>query len=251
MKIFLLIFPFLCFCQSVKVDYLYTTDEYANKETLITNQDSSYYFNQQFEGINKNEDKIDGTEITLVQKSIKLNKIEYFQNRFTPLLRFQLKYKAINRLIVDSLPTLKWKIDKNLSKKINGYNCNKAYVSFRGRDYEAWFTPEIPISFGPFKFKGLPGLILSISSIDGNSYNSWVATNITTQFKTDEKPQLCKDCLKMTMKEYVEFKQEIRENANKASIARLPKGYSNVKTSFERLSIERIFEWETEDEEKK
>jgi hypothetical protein len=38
----------------------------------------------------------------------------------------------------------------------------KATTSFAGRNYEAWFTPEIPISDGPYKFYGLPGLIFKI-----------------------------------------------------------------------------------------
>ena len=49
------------------------------------------------------------------------------------------------------------------TKVILGYNCQKATTSFRGRDYVAWFTPDIPISNGPWKFAGLPGLILNIA----------------------------------------------------------------------------------------
>nr|WP_081964210.1 GLPGLI family protein [Porphyromonas macacae] len=38
----------------------------------------------------------------------------------------------------------------------------KGYSFFRGRTYEAWFTPQIPLKEGPYKFDGLPGLILQI-----------------------------------------------------------------------------------------
>jgi len=51
----------------------------------------------------------------------------------------------------------------NEKKKILNYNCQKATCSFRGRNYIAWFTPEIPLKEGPYKFGGLPGLILQIS----------------------------------------------------------------------------------------
>ena len=47
-------------------------------------------------------------------------------------------------------------------KKIKDFEVQKAKTSFAGRDYIAWFTSEIPISDGPYKFSGLPGLILEL-----------------------------------------------------------------------------------------
>jgi uncharacterized membrane protein YgaE (UPF0421/DUF939 family) len=121
MKILFLLIPFFVLSQSIKVDYTYTTDEYVNQETLIANQNSSYYYNKSFLGENKKKDKINGNEANLVQKNIKLNKIEYFQNKNNPILHFQLKYKGVNRLIIDSLPEINWNIDNKAIKKINGY----------------------------------------------------------------------------------------------------------------------------------
>lgn len=43
---------------------------------------------------------------------------------------------------------------------IADYTCRKAVCHFKGRDYEAWFTSDIPRSEGPWKLHGLPGLIL-------------------------------------------------------------------------------------------
>lgn len=56
-----------------------------------------------------------------------------------------------------------WKIDNSAKKSILGYSCTKATCSYAGRNYEAWFTTEIPISDGPYKFSGLPGLIVKIA----------------------------------------------------------------------------------------
>lgn len=56
---------------------------------------------------------------------------------------------------------LNWQLHPD-TLKIKNYVCNKATVSYEGRDYTAWYTTEIPISDGPYKFWGLPGLILKI-----------------------------------------------------------------------------------------
>lgn len=45
-------------------------------------------------------------------------------------------------------------------KTILGLPCNQLFFKFRGRHYEAYYTPEISIPDGPYKFIGAPGLIL-------------------------------------------------------------------------------------------
>lgn len=83
---------------------------------------------------------------------------------------------------VEPVPELKWKI-LSKSKTILGYNCQCATVTFRGRDYEAWFTADIPLSYGPWKFQGLPGLILEVT----DSKNEYRFTANGIQKVKDEK----------------------------------------------------------------
>lgn len=59
----------------------------------------------------------------------------------------------------EELPRFDWKITDE-EKVIGEYTCQKAVCNFRGRTWIAWFTPELPVSDGPWKFHGLPGLIL-------------------------------------------------------------------------------------------
>lgn len=69
-----------------------------------------------------------------------------------------------------------WKLLKD-TKTINGYWCKKATTYFKGRNYQAWYTTEIPVSDGPWKFCGLPGLILNIQ--DDKEEVSFVCQSIT------------------------------------------------------------------------
>ena len=58
-----------------------------------------------------------------------------------------------------------WSLQQD-TKKIGNFICQKATIKFRGRNYIAWFTNEIPVKFGPWKFQGLSGLILEVYDED-------------------------------------------------------------------------------------
>ena len=73
-----------------------------------------------------------------------------------------------NFLVEDSYPDFHWNITSE-TKDIAGYSCIKATTSYRGRTWVAWFTPQIPVSFGPWKLFGLPGLIVEAYDTD-NKY---------------------------------------------------------------------------------
>lgn len=57
---------------------------------------------------------------------------------------------------------LDWRLTSE-EKKMAGYTCRKATATFGGRTWDAWFTREVPISDGPYKFYGLPGLIVQVA----------------------------------------------------------------------------------------
>ncbi len=56
---------------------------------------------------------------------------------------------------------INWKISSE-KEKIGEWNAQKAEADFAGRHWIAWFSTEIPIQDGPYKFQGLPGLIVKI-----------------------------------------------------------------------------------------
>jgi len=54
------------------------------------------------------------------------------------------------------------------TKTIEGFKVQKATTTFGGRNWIAWFTNDIQIHDGPYKFCGLPGLILNIGDDQGD-----------------------------------------------------------------------------------
>lgn len=67
----------------------------------------------------------------------------------------------------EPVENIKWTIT-NDTVTIFNYKCFKAKTTFRGRTWIAWFTREIPVSRGPWKLSGLPGLILRASDSDNH-----------------------------------------------------------------------------------
>jgi GLPGLI family protein len=74
-------------------------------------------------------------------------------------------------------PDIQWALSGDTAT-VCGYLCKKATSAFRGRNYEAWYAPEIPLREGPWKLGGLPGLILKAK--DGQSYFTFECIAIET-----------------------------------------------------------------------
>ena len=64
-------------------------------------------------------------------------------------------------------PLFRWEI-KPARQIIAGYECQQAFTAFGGRVWEAWFARDVPVSEGPYKFYGLPGLILKVRDTHGH-----------------------------------------------------------------------------------
>lgn len=56
----------------------------------------------------------------------------------------------------------------SITATIAGYPCQKATTTLGGRQWEAWFTREVPVRDGPYKFYGLPGLIVKVGDTRQN-----------------------------------------------------------------------------------
>lgn len=71
---------------------------------------------------------------------------------------------------------MQWEFSSESPVRILGYACSKARTSYAGREYTAWYAPDLPAAYGPYKFHGLPGLILKVE--DSNGMYVWEAFSI-------------------------------------------------------------------------
>jgi len=90
---------------------------------------------------------------------------DFFKTELTEYARMPFGLDKYNAQYSESIPVQNWAIS-NETLTVAGYSCQKATCRFRGREYTAWFTTDIPINNGPWKFGGLPGLILKVYDKD-------------------------------------------------------------------------------------
>lgn len=145
---------------------------------------------------------------------------EYFKdfslNTFTEYCRMPWALHNSNCQYTEEIPVMNWEIEEDTAT-IAGYRCQKANCTFRGREYTAWFSMDIPISNGPWKFGGLPGLILKVYDKD----LLFVFECIGVEYHKNKFPITLYDNYKNYRKkdrEYVlRFQQEIHKNYRKVA----------------------------------
>ncbi|TSE10505.1 GLPGLI family protein [Aquimarina algiphila] len=127
-------------------------------------------------------------------------------------------------IVKEDVANIKWKLSKE-RKKIGKYSCQKAIGLFRGREYTVWFTTDIPVSFGPWKLGGLPGLILQVDE-DRNKFSFRVAklsVNVKTKEIEDGLISPMVDNMS-TMDKYIEAIKNRQKNFEAMLLSTLPRG---------------------------
>lgn len=103
-----------------------------------------------------------------------------------------------------------WTIDSDTCRILD-YLCYRATTKFRGREYEVFFAPEIPINEGPWKLYGLPGLILAAKTSDGifsfQAIGIQKVNDKSISIPDGKNSEVCKD-----LKQYQQFVQSKAKN---------------------------------------
>ncbi len=239
--VLLFLFMISTYAQQIHVKYKYVRspiatleeDLYIKDGKIISIQDSIITFS---------DDAVFGNGSQKTNKFHFVSNVSEGKNRdffFTDLFDNDLVF------IHDIVPAAEWKIDYNSTKKIAGYNCIKATSVFRGSPVTVFFTKEIPIDAGPFKFFGLPGLILD-ARVDGKDYDIWRTEKIDLddQSKIEFTPSF-NNFAKIEMKPFIEKRDEaLYQNALKINKEFGSKEGLRFDAVVERFNIEKRFEWE-------
>lgn len=94
-----------------------------------------------------------------------------FTNLANSKLRYYSRFGDGLSYYDEPLSEMQWQIGDS-SRTVLGYECIEATTDYHGRTWTAWFAPELPASFGPWKFHGLPGLVLAATSDNGIEYTA-------------------------------------------------------------------------------
>lgn len=103
-----------------------------------------------------------------MSKMLKMPKFGHKVVKLYPSMEVKFAEKILqDNLIYREKPQFNWQIGTEKAK-IGAYNVQKATGTYAGRTWNAWFTNDIPFQDGPYKFSGLPGLIVKIEDKDLN-----------------------------------------------------------------------------------
>lgn len=170
------------FSQNVTIEYNVTVNtneailSTSTNYTYILNKNISNFYNNFNDSISqfkykKNIDEIrEVGDIKLVtlsdNKYAYIKKDFYYKDYDKDTLIFNEIISVNKQFVGEKINLFEWEIIPKSDTIVLGFKCQKATTKFRGRTYEATFSNEIAPYGGPWKFDGLPGLIISIKSID-------------------------------------------------------------------------------------
>lgn len=95
-------------------------------------------------------------EFMTIFKNYPAGKITHTEKICTDWMRYE-----------EEIPQLEWELTDS-TINVLGYDCQGARCNFRGKEWTAFFTEDIPVSEGPWKLHGLPGLIMKASDEKGH-----------------------------------------------------------------------------------
>ncbi|WP_434979140.1 GLPGLI family protein [Daejeonia sp. YH14] len=245
--IFFCFLNILCYSQQIHVQYIYVKSPIVtlhenlyinNKKNVISIQDSIISNARITNNLNPDAPKSVKSPAMYYISDLSINdkKDFYYLDNIDSEVFF---------VYDKNVPQPKWTIYKSDKKKIAGYECFKAEGTFRGSNITAYYSPKLPYSAGPYKFFGLPGLILFVKVKD-KAFDIWKAEKVEIENfdKIKFKPEL-NQYEKIEMRHFVNMKDEKGLLFEKKIQKDAPLGstYKSLVPN-NRFGVEKKYEWE-------
>ena len=122
-------------------------------------------------------------------------------------------------LVCEPTPAIQWDISTK-ARKIASFHCVLATGVFRGREYEVWFTPDVPVRAGPWKLFGLPGLVVHASDLEGEII--FRLHKLAQANKEVYLPEKSANCI--SIEDFAELQEGMADEMLQRMNAKLPRG---------------------------
>ncbi|MDE6342588.1 MAG: GLPGLI family protein [Muribaculaceae bacterium] len=126
------------------------------------------------------------------------------------------------------IPLMAWE-ETDEAADICGYQCRKAVGEYGGRKWQAWYTEEIAVPFGPWKMFGLPGLVLKAADEAGNHSFEAIAFR---QGNGEFAPSKIPNQVSIAHEKFIELKNEYDKDPgaaiNPESISEITVAHGNI-----------------------
>lgn len=152
-----------------------------------------------------------------ISKLIRMPKFAYKIVKTYPEMKEQyIDRVSMNLFGYDDPVKFNWNILPE-KQKIGEYNTQKATTEYGGRTWTAWFSSDIPFQDGPYKFYGLPGLIVKIEDTEKNY--SWMLSGNKKMANYDE----------LSYSDKINAKYGISNTVTPTTKEKFEKAYANFK----------------------
>lgn len=261
LKIYFILFYSICFSQETinLTEVSYTFDVNLSSYTEGVPYKSRLYFNDSTSLFIYNRANFEGKEEyfkKLGDRTGRVNGIYFYKNFDEEGYKFHLNFntkKLTSREVLmekyevtvkEKDIVFNWVITEE-TKKIGKYLCYKATTkNFRGRNYEVWFTYDIPVPTGPWKFHGLPGLILEVhddKDIINISFNSIKQNNKTKAYyaiPTSEEVYNLDEYLKESFRLYLTYVENQKAMVSTGQMRNVsPLNYTNLEYNENQIKL--------------
>lgn len=119
-------------------------------DSIIMRSSQEQIFNAATEG------KLSTGEFMTIYKNYPIGKLTHTEKICQDWFRYD-----------EDMPQFEWELTDSTTNVL-GYECQSAKCKFRGREWTVFYTEDIPLSEGPWKLSGLPGLIMRASDDKGH-----------------------------------------------------------------------------------